>query len=137
MSAPTVGMPVTVVDARGVKGPGVVTCIHSDGGFMKAALDEARAALRQPREHSGGHDDFDLCGICNVVFRGDDLCLTDIDLGTVHAACCGPERESYVNLDTGEPIGPDEPIPTPWRYDSLPTAPSESKTPETEKGDAS
>lgn len=59
-------------------------------------------------------DDVPVCGICNVVLITGDRCMTDIDLGTVHAACCGPERESYVNLETGDPIGPHDPIPTPW-----------------------
>lgn len=54
------------------------------------------------------------CLICNRYIRDGDPCITDIDLGPVHAACCGPEREAYVNLETGLPIGPEEPIPTPW-----------------------
>lgn len=65
-------------------------------------------------------DDAEACGICNVAFKAGDPCLTDIDLGSVHAACCGPEREGYVNLDTGEPIGPDQPIPTPWTWTDEP-----------------
>lgn len=57
-----------------------------------------------------------ICEICNTKINIGDLTLHDISFGTVHASCCGPERESYVNLDTGEPIGPDDPIPTgkPW-----------------------
>lgn len=57
-------------------------------------------------------DDLD-CGICRLGFVEGDPCLTDVDLGPVHAACCGPERESYVGAD-GEPLKPGEPIPTPW-----------------------
>lgn len=35
--------------------------------------------------------------------------------GAVHAACLGPERECYT-LD-GEPLGPDDPIPTPYIWE--------------------
>jgi len=61
-------------------------------------------------------EDAEACGICAVAFVEGDECLTDVDLGAVHAACCGPERESYVNLETLEPIGPNDPIPTPWKW---------------------
>lgn len=60
--------------------------------------------------------DEEACGICQITFNEGDDCLTDVDLGPVHAACCGPERESYVNLNTGEPIGPNDPIPAPWKW---------------------
>ena len=53
------------------------------------------------------------CGICALGFVQGDPCLTDVDLGPVHAACCGPERESYVGPD-GEPLKDGQPIPTPW-----------------------
>lgn len=53
------------------------------------------------------------CGICALGFVQGDSCLTDVDLGPVHAACCGPERESYVGPD-GEPLKDGQPIPTPW-----------------------
>lgn len=57
-----------------------------------------------------------LCDICDEPLEEGELCLTDVDLGPVHASCCGPERSSYVNLETGKPIGPDEPIPAPWKW---------------------
>lgn len=63
-------------------------------------------------------DDAEACGICDVVFIRGDPCLTDISLGPVHARCCGPERESYVNLETGEPLADDAPIPTPWIWNA-------------------
>lgn len=71
----------------------------------------AMSALRPQPAHEE-----EACGICQVAFVEGDNCLTDINLGDVHAACCGPERESYVNLDTGEPLRDGEPIPTPWRW---------------------
>lgn len=61
-------------------------------------------------------DDDDLpCGICSLGFVEGDRCLTDVELGPVHADCCGPERESYVGAD-GEPLKDGEPIPTPWMW---------------------
>lgn len=46
-------------------------------------------------------DDTLRCGICNDPFVDDDLCSTDIELGTVHAAC--GEGSAVVDLETGEP----------------------------------
>lgn len=67
-----------------------------------------------------GVDDYaHRCEICGVTFTPDDDCLTDINLGTVHAACCGPEPESYVDLETGEPLKPGDPLPTPFKYGPL------------------
>lgn len=61
-------------------------------------------------------EDAVACGICDVLLITGDRCLEDISLGTVHAACCGPERECYVNLTTGEPIAADAPLPQPWPW---------------------
>lgn len=63
-------------------------------------------------------DDAGACGICDVVFITGDRCLTDISLGPVHARCCGPERESYVDLETGDALAADAPIPTPWIWNA-------------------
>lgn len=60
------------------------------------------------------------CGICALGFVQGDPCLTDVDLGPVHAGCCGPERESYVDLATGEPLKDGQPIPTPWIWSEGP-----------------
>lgn len=69
------------------------------------------------------------CGICALGFVEGDPCLTDIDLGPVHAACCGPERESYVDLATGEPLKDGQPIPTPWIWSGLFAAKPAALTP--------
>ncbi len=69
------------------------------------------------------------CGICALGFVQGDPCLTDIDLGPVHAACCGPERESYVDLATGEPLKEGQPIPTPWTWSGLFAAKPAALTP--------
>lgn len=48
------------------------------------------------------------CPVCLVEIKTGDLCSTDIELGTCHAACL--EGSPTVNLETGVPI--DGPIPT-------------------------
>lgn len=61
------------------------------------------------------------CIACDIAFVPGDLVLPDASGGSIHAACCGPERESYVNAD-GDPLGPDEPIPasSPWKAPAAP-----------------
>lgn len=54
----------------------------------------------------------DLCPVCLVPFKPDDICSTDIELGTCHAECL--KGCPTVDLNTGEPV--DGPIPT-YRYD--------------------
>lgn len=58
-------------------------------------------------------DEDDLCPICDVPFKADDLCATDITEGTCHAACL--EGSPVVSLETGEPR--DGPAST-YRYGS-------------------
>ena len=62
-----------------------------------------------------GDDDLDRCIACDVPFVDGDDVLSDAGGGCIHSACCGPERESYVN-DDGEPLKPGEPIPSPWKW---------------------
>lgn len=52
-----------------------------------------------------------VCDICGDPLMVGERYLYDINLGPVHASCLGPDRDSYVFLDTEEPIGPDDPIP--------------------------
>lgn len=53
------------------------------------------------------------CPICAIAFKPDDLCLTDIELGTCHAECL--KGSPMVDLDTGEPL-PDGEVPEPYLY---------------------
>lgn len=59
------------------------------------------------------------CIACGGILLDDDMVFDDYDGGTLHERCCGPERESYVNLETGEPLKDGEPIPKPYRYGDL------------------
>ena len=76
-------------------------------------------------QHSGNPGELDHdderghCDICSQQINGPDLCATDVDLGTCHAACL--EGSPVVNLDTGEPMPEGAAIHT-YRLDGLPIA---------------
>lgn len=55
------------------------------------------------------------CIACDKPFIEGDLVYSDASGGTIHAACCGPEREGYTNTE-GRPLNPGEPIPAPWKW---------------------
>jgi hypothetical protein len=64
-------------------------------------------------------NDADRCIACGVPFSSGDRVYDDINNGgTMHAECCGPERECYVNAD-GDPIADGEPIPQPYGWQPL------------------
>lgn len=57
------------------------------------------------------------CFICGQSFQPDEMVLMDITEGLGHRACYGDDREAFVrDLDTGEPLGPDEPLPAGFPY---------------------
>lgn len=66
-------------------------------------------------------DDTETCIACDIAFKDGDMVLNDESGGALHTACCGPERESYVN-GNGEPLGPDDPIPEGYRWAKWPAA---------------
>ena len=53
------------------------------------------------------------CIACSAALKVGDLVLSDYSGGHIHADCCGPERESYVN-DDGDPLGPHDSLPVPF-----------------------
>lgn len=57
------------------------------------------------------------CMACDRVLVPGDPIYDDASGGTLHAGCCGPERESYTL--GGDPLGPDDAIPEPdiWTLD--------------------
>lgn len=69
----------------------------------------------------GADDDAETCIACDIAFKDGDLVLNDASGGALHAACCGPERESYTNA-AGAPLGPDDPIPEGYRWAKWPAA---------------
>lgn len=52
------------------------------------------------------------CIACSSPFAEGDAYFADNSGGFIHAACCGPERESYCD-ENGDPLGPNDPIPEP------------------------
>lgn len=76
----------------------------------------AAAAAAMAQGQATAAEDLTACIACRMALLDDDQVFADIDGGFLHAACCGPERESYVDLGTGDPIGPDDPIPTGFRW---------------------
>lgn len=55
--------------------------------------------------------DAETCIACEKRLEVGQRVMLDQSGGYIHADCCGPEREGYVNAD-GEPLGPNDPIPT-------------------------
>ena len=87
------------------------------GALIADATPSGRAA-------EGGEDDTHRCGICDKPLIEGQMVLIDVEIGEVHANCCGPERDSYVkNIETGEPLGPNDPIPAGRPY-VAPTPPA-------------
>ena len=60
-------------------------------------------------------DDVETCIACEQALKAGDLVYNDASGDLIHAACCGPERESYTGKD-GEPLKDGEPIPEPWPW---------------------
>lgn len=62
-------------------------------------------------------DDTETCIACAIPFKEGEMVLDDMSGGSIHVACCGPERQGYVkDLDSGDPLGPDDPIPTGYTW---------------------
>lgn len=55
------------------------------------------------------------CFACGKPFADGEAVYEDVNEGTMHADCCGPEPESFVGPD-GEPLKSGDPIPAPHPY---------------------
>jgi len=57
------------------------------------------------------------CLICGIALKPGDLVLYDVSGETGHRACFGNDRDGFVkDVETGEPLGPDDPLPTGWEW---------------------
>ncbi len=99
--------------ARAAIDTGAVAVDFGTAELMWASIEAARAKHHQiPPD-----EDPDRCPICAEPIRSGDLCSTDIEMGTCHAACL--EGTPIVDLETGEPS--DGPVTTfIWGGDQLP-----------------
>jgi len=115
---------------KALTAPGATT--KSDGGARSLTADETRLveqALRDSGElvetlsspSDPSSDDTDTCIACAVPLVDGDMVYSDAGGGCIHAACCGPERESYVGND-GKPLKDGEPIPAPWPWTADPSS---------------
>jgi hypothetical protein len=114
-----------MLDIAAMFGPGAKIAIlvripgHPEHDFISTDDDPAELVAMLQRKIEA--DGTEACIACDLPFRPGDKVLADVDGGLIHKACCGPERESYVkNIETKEPLGPDDPIPEgfewyPWR----------------------
>ncbi|WP_244497767.1 dATP/dGTP pyrophosphohydrolase domain-containing protein [Aureimonas sp. AU40] len=78
-------------------------------------------------------DDLESCLACNEPMKAGDKYLWDVSGDPIHAGCAGPERESYTKGD-GEPLGPDDPIPTPLTWQDAPNPSPAAKSGEARAG---
>jgi hypothetical protein len=91
--------------------------------LMASARQQGRDDVTTPAQiaaHPAGQseDDTERCEICDEPLIAGQRVMQDVELGTVHANCCGPEREAYVkDVDTDEPLGPHDPIPQGYVYE--------------------
>lgn len=91
--------------------------ILKDRGYVRMPHTGANAELlelfRKWEEQEYGDEH---CIVCYKPMVPGDLYYSDADGGVLHAACCGPERESYTNA-AGDPLGPDDPVPEPMVWE--------------------
>ena len=64
-------------------------------------------------------DETETCFICEKPLEPGQMVLFDVNEGPGHRACFGEDRDAYVkDIDTGEPLGPDDPIPSGFPYEA-------------------
>lgn len=68
-----------------------------------------------PGIRQGDEEYVEACIACAVPFKDGDMVHSDESGGCIHAACCGPEPESYVDED-GRALRPIDDIPDPWMW---------------------
>ena len=86
-------------------------CLREEANGVAAAYCTRWNKVSQPEDE----DESETCVACSVAFEEGDDILNDAHGGFIHAACCGPERESYFGAD-GDPLKEGEPIPTPFKW---------------------
>jgi hypothetical protein len=93
---------MTMADWIEIGGPILMGAIALGGLLATAAV--IRRHVNTPR-----------CIACDEALREGQEVYADASGGFIHAACCGPARESYLG-PTGQPLKAHEPIPPPRRW---------------------
>lgn len=101
-------------------------CLYNLAQKMGVDLDAAaiakfnKTSAKYGFPHRIEADEPPRCFACGEPIQLGQMVIQDISEGLMHAACCGPDRNAYVHLDDGSPLGADEPIPTghPWYPDT-------------------
>jgi hypothetical protein len=83
--------------------------LYADVGslFLKLVL-KADGSYEDHQGRIWDINGIDRCPICAEPFKPDDICATDIEMGTVHSKCL--DGCEIVDLETGEPT--DKPLHT-------------------------
>lgn len=126
------GAPIKITGVKSIAASALYPIAVDDAGGAYRLLPESHDLIRRaiaaqagsPSElmgFMGADDGEDRCTACDVAFIEGDLVHNEAQGGLIHAACCGPERESYYKGD-GEPLEPGDPIPTPFAYRRDPVA---------------
>ncbi|EHP94935.1 hypothetical protein [Methylorubrum extorquens] len=103
---------------------GTIDQARKDAVALAAAWNHVRALIAAQPAGQSTDDGTDRCEVCNKPLIAGQRVMQDVELGTVHTACCGPEREAYVkDVETGEPLGPNDPIPQGYVYEPGPSRP--------------
>ncbi|MCL8385811.1 hypothetical protein [Xanthobacter aminoxidans] len=93
----------------------------------RAICETAMGGLAAPTAEAQGETL--KCFICREPILKGQMVLPDINEGLGHRECFGNDRDGFCNLETGEPLGPDDPLPAGEPYEpdevfaSLPVAP--------------
>lgn len=108
-------------DLVGEFGPGAKLTVlvrvpgHPQHDFTSTNDDLAEVAAMIERRQAAAV--VDACFICDAPFQPGDMVLNDTTEGLGHRACFGEDRAGYVkDIETGEPLGPDDPIPAGFPY---------------------
>jgi hypothetical protein len=68
------------------------------------------------KKDDGEPEDVTRCIACDEIIQDGDLVyIENGEGGFIHAGCCGPERESYLDAD-GNPLKDGDPIPEPFPF---------------------
>lgn len=107
----------TSTEGAGVKEPAVLSvAAEAEANGMPVT---ARCLRKLAAKGGRTMSDRPHCIACAQPIKPGDFVFNDVSGDLIHAACAGPERESFVrDLDTAEPLRKNDPKPRPWKWTS-------------------